>query len=379
MEYRKVIESTPDLAAWYDAKYLAMGDGWHTPATECNQHLDDLGVPFNKLLRLLDVGCGAGHFLAEATKRVTCFGSEISGIGAIKARARAPQAAIAQVSIEERDYWISTGGRFDYVVSLGSLEHIVNLDAALANIRELLGASGKFYFLCPNERWKHFDQPNERTMTDWEWMALFEKYGLHTSSIRRWNDSTAFIGSTQPLKRDIESFHPHGTKLNCGSGQRPFDRGQGWINIDIQAQWEPDICGTWDDLTHYFHDSTMDLVVAHHTLEHVWGDHATGFMKQAWQVLKPGGSLLVFVPNMQSLAQRWLMHQIDDATYFTNVYGAFMGDEADRHKWGFTWKSLTTQLQAAASWQYVKGFDWRPVAGADIARDWWILGMEAVK
>ena len=74
MRYR----TSEELAAWYDKKYTEMGDGWITPPEECNRHLDDLGVPYDKKKLLLDVGCGAGHFLAEAEKRVECRGCEIS-------------------------------------------------------------------------------------------------------------------------------------------------------------------------------------------------------------------------------------------------------------------------------------------------------------
>lgn len=191
--YRQKIETTKELAAWYDAKYTEMGDGWVTPPEECNHHLDAMGVPFDKTKRLLDVGCGAGHFLAEAVKRVSCSGSEISEVGVQLTRMRALHAAIVQVSIENWDYW-SGVIPYDFIVSIGSLEHIVDLDAALNNIQRLLAPDGKFYFYCPNELWQHFDQPNERTMTDQEWTELYVSHNLFVDWSKRWNDNTAFCG-----------------------------------------------------------------------------------------------------------------------------------------------------------------------------------------
>ena len=48
-------------------------------------------------------------------------------------------------------------------------------------------------------------------------------------------------------------------------------------------------------------------------------------------------------------------------------------------RWGFSAASLLHEVSEAAPWRQVKLFDWREIEGADIARDWWILGVEAVK
>lgn len=379
MEYRKSIETTEGLAEWYSQKYREMGDGWNTPVSECNRHLDDLGVPFDKGLRLLDIGCGAGHFLAEAEKRVECCGSEISEVGTALSRNRARYSTIANVSIENNEYW-NTASPFNFIVSMGSLEHVVDLPKALDNIRELLKPNGKFYFFCPNEKWKHFDQPNERTMEDAEWIELFNRHGLYVESTRRWNDSTAFIGNKHTDSVLFYILPPHGTKLNVGSGQRPFDTACGWINMDCNERWHPDVVGNWNDLS-MFEDGSLDLVVSHHSLEHVGCGEGDGFIREAHRVLKEGGSLLVFVPDMKALAQRWLTGELDDYQYFVNVYGAYMGDEADRHKWGYSRQGLVDYLKVkvGVSWKDVHAFNWREIPGADIAKDWWITGIEAIK
>jgi SAM-dependent methyltransferase len=197
---RKVYDNSKELGDWYDRKYLEMGDGWNTPADEVNRHLDDIGVPFDKTKWLLDVGCGAGHFLREATKRVSCVGIELSRIGIAHTTLRAPDAKLILADIGNGltlpvfdDFYPA---KFDYVVSIGSLEHIVDLPSALDNIHALLKDTGWFYFYCPNELWMHFDQPNEQTKTDDGWIQLFKEHGLHTHRYTRWNDNTAFFGAT---------------------------------------------------------------------------------------------------------------------------------------------------------------------------------------
>lgn len=165
----------------------------------------------------------------------------------------------------------------------------------------------------------------------------------------------------------------------AGSGQRPFDREHGWINLDINPKWEPDIVGDWNDLS-MFDDNSLDYVVAHHTIEHVGCGEAAPFIRESYRVLKPDGSLLIFVPDMRALCQRWLSHQMDTQLFMTNVYGAFMSDEHDRHRWGFDTASLREALQHTAAWSKVIPFDWRKIPGADIAGpDFWILATEGVK
>lgn len=166
--------------------------------------------------------------------------------------------------------------------------------------------------------------------------------------------------------------------INAGSGQRPFDEREGWVNIDIQERWNPTIVADWNSLSRFV-DSSVDFVVSHHSIEHVGCGDADGFVREAYRVLKRDGSLLVFVPDIRMLAAKWMQGQIDDYTYIVNLMGAYMGDEADRHKWHYTQQSLMETLMKGGAWRSVKRFNWRTIAGANIARDWWILGMEAVK
>jgi predicted SAM-dependent methyltransferase len=167
--------------------------------------------------------------------------------------------------------------------------------------------------------------------------------------------------------------------LNCGSGQRPFDSTKGWVNIDIQEKWNPDVVADWNDLS-MFEDGSVDLIASVHSREHVDCTGAQPFYKEAHRVLKPSGSMLIFVPDLRALAQRWLLGQITDYIYVVNLMGAYVSHPSDRHLWHVTPASLRAELMEAAPWATIKPFDGRPIEGADnFGLDWWNYGTEVIK
>lgn len=169
--------------------------------------------------------------------------------------------------------------------------------------------------------------------------------------------------------------------LNIGSGQRPFRSTQDleWVNVDSQLKWKPDLLADGAHLEDFCLDDSIDYVVLHHVLEHFGCGEGAALIREAHRVLKPGGSLFVCVPNLLELARGWINGKIDTQIYVTNLYGAYMGSEDDRHKWGFDQQSLWRFLFESATW---RGGPYLPANypdGADIARDWWILEMQVIK
>jgi SAM-dependent methyltransferase len=169
--------------------------------------------------------------------------------------------------------------------------------------------------------------------------------------------------------------------LNVGSGQRPFQSTEEvmWINIDSQERWKPTIVADGAHLSGRFPDESVHYFVLHHVLEHFGCGEGAGLVKEAYRVLRPGGSLLVFVPDLRALAKRWLEGGLTTQIYVTNLYGAYMGSEDDRHKWGFDAESLGLFLHGCCDWSMLRYQPPVIPAGADIAHDFWILEMECVK
>lgn len=166
-------------------------------------------------------------------------------------------------------------------------------------------------------------------------------------------------------------------RLNVGSGQRPF--GKTWTNVDLQPKWHPDVVADADCMPE-FADGTAELVVLHHFAEHLGVEKVQATLRECYRILAPSGSLIVVVPEMLEVTKGWLKGKINTAMFMTITYGAFMGDESDRHRWGYTELSLCEQLHQIAEWKIVKAFDWRSMEGSDFAApDWWFCGVEAIK
>ena len=168
-------------------------------------------------------------------------------------------------------------------------------------------------------------------------------------------------------------------RVNLGSGQRKFGTPEHpWLNVDCNPKWEPDLLADGADLSIIASD-TAEYVVLHHVLEHFGLGEADAMLKECYRILAPGGSLIVCVPDLKALSKAWLKCQITDYIYCVNLYGAYMDDEADRHKWGYGRDSLTETIAHAGPWNIVDLFNWREIEGANISKDWWILGIEAWK
>jgi predicted SAM-dependent methyltransferase len=210
----------------------------------------------------------------------------------------------------------------------------------------------------------------------WEEMAAMAEKQIEENDIKKIWLATPDDGTIQ-IER-AEGF----SGLNVGSGQRKFNSAVGWINVDCVSRppsQVPDVVLDGSKLLEHFGPDTQSMVVLHHVIEHFGCGEADEVLRQCFGVLKPGGSLLVFVPDLRKLAGRWLSGEIDTFTFMVNTYGAYQGEDGDRHKWGYDTEALYKYLKAIPGTGQIKLFDWREIPGADIARDWWILGMEVVK
>jgi predicted SAM-dependent methyltransferase len=91
--------------------------------------------------------------------------------------------------------------------------------------------------------------------------------------------------------------------LNIGCGDR-FNRK--WINIDINSVDESVIpCDISNGIN--FDDNYFDVVYHSHVIEHIEKNLAPGFLDECYRVLKPGGILRIAVPDLEKIAQIYLL------------------------------------------------------------------------
>ena len=180
-------------------------------------------------------------------------------------------------------------------------------------------------------------------------------------------------------------------KINLASGQRPFPKP--WINIDLIPQtdsdgkpYQLDYVTNANDLR-MFEDESVDILVAHHLVEHIAIHDHDAFITEWRRVLKPSGILAIFVPNLREINKAWLEGRIDTFIHNVNTYGAYQGHVEDLHKWGYDARELEDRM---SGWDGKnRKYEWSAVrsvnisnplyASANIAHDWWILELEFVK
>ena len=147
---------------------------------------------------LLDVGCGVGCLLQEAfAAGVHPYGLDLSHAALVKARGLVPAACL---SVGDGEHLPFREGAFDYVVSLGSIEHFIHPEAGIREIARLLKPLGRAALILPNRfylgdilrvargrdpeaQW----QIQETLLTRAEWCALLESGGLRVERVYGYN------------------------------------------------------------------------------------------------------------------------------------------------------------------------------------------------
>ena len=162
------------------------------------------------------------------------------------------------------------------------------------------------------------------------------------------NDGTTSSAFTAPIKPEILERDP--LLLNIGAMRRESD----WIAVNSQASSqfgysnEIDVVRKMHNLFG-FPNGSVSALYSSHTLEHgSFGDGELDDVLMEWKrVLRPGGLLLVSVPDLPTLATMY----VDPALSFSQhwmvtrmIYGAQV-DADDYHKIGFDETLLAYYLQ----------------------------------
>ena len=130
--------------------------------------------------------------------------------------------------------------------------------------------------------------------------------------------------------------------LHLGSGSK---RLPGLFNIDSNAQCNPDLVATIDDLS-AFEDNTVESIYACHVLEHAHRGAVQGILEEWHRALRPGGVLRVAVPDFEEI----ILLYVDQGVHLERLWGLLYGGGKstwDDHQVVFDYETLCTLLQRA--------------------------------
>lgn len=134
-------------------------------------------------------------------------------------------------------------------------------------------------------------------------------------------------------------------KLHIGAAKRT----EGWSTLDIMAGPEVDFVGDCRDLSQ-FPAGSIETIYASHVLEHV--DYMKGWtstLKEWFRALKPGGAVMISVPDLEILCRLFVHPSSGVAERYHIMRMMFGGqtNEHDFHYGGFFWEVLGARLSEA--------------------------------
>lgn len=193
----------------------------------------------------------------------------------------------------------------------------------------------------------------------------------------------------------LVAMAPRKTVLNVGCGPRTitvigtaFPAAE-WqeLRLDINPAADPDIVASMTDMP-AVPDGAVDAVWSSHNLEHLDPHEVPRALQEFLRVLRPGGQLLLAVPDLQMVARLVFEDRIDEPLYQSGagpifpldvVYGyapaIAAGNRFMAHRTGFTPRMLSKALQEAgfeaiALWRRAEAYElqvraYRPLVPAN--------------
>ena len=126
-------------------------------------------------------------------------------------------------------------------------------------------------------------------------------------------------------------------KLNLGCGRH---KKEGYINIDIKDSkgCEPDVLADCRNLP--YKKNTIDVIESYHLIEHLTKQEAIEAVQHWYNLLKPGGTLIIECPNILGICKKFVEGNVNR---FNEIYG-LQRNPYDFHKFGYTPTSLLNLL-----------------------------------
>jgi predicted SAM-dependent methyltransferase len=155
--------------------------------------------------------------------------------------------------------------------------------------------------------------------------------------------------------------------LHVGSGPRNIEnlheafRGPNWkeLRLDLDPAVQPDIVASITDLN-MLGEASVDAIWSSHNIEHLESHEVPTALAEFYRVLRPGGLLLMTLPDLQAVAKLVAEDQLEDVAYQSEagpvspidiLFGMRSQIAAGRstmaHRTGFTQRTLKGHLNKA--------------------------------
>ncbi|MDP6775759.1 MAG: methyltransferase domain-containing protein, partial [Candidatus Latescibacteria bacterium] len=364
--------------------------------------------------RVLDVGCGTGYGAKVLAGRAAeVVGLDLSSDAAGYGNRTYGAESVRRLVSDGRSIALKSG-LFDVAVCFEMIEHIVEHDTLLEELKRLLRPGGILVVSTPNKRIYDLpenDNPYHIGMLERD--EFQDLLGRHFGSVRLYgqmrpqpgddfyrmfdfremarDEDEIFVaicsertseaaretrvqgeppgeasaveehaGGPPPeppseLQRFLQSWAGP-VRLNLGCGE---DRREGYINVDAfvaTADLKMDIF----DLE--FGDESVDEILSSHMLEHLSKHEVPRALSEWCRVLRPGGCLKLNLPDLEWAAQQWLATPEKDRWGWPldTIFG-LQTHPGEYHRTGFTVARIEQLLAHAgftgirASWIWSHG------------------------
>lgn len=141
-------------------------------------------------------------------------------------------------------------------------------------------------------------------------------------------------------------------KLHIGGNQPHPD----WKILDVEARPEVDFVGNASCLQQ-FESESVDVIYASHVLEHFYyglNNELLKTLSEWYRVLRPGGSLFISVPDLNTLCWLYLnpnLMPLERHHIMRIIFGGQI-NEHDVHKVGFDFETLVLYLEEVGFQEY---------------------------
>jgi predicted SAM-dependent methyltransferase len=160
-------------------------------------------------------------------------------------------------------------------------------------------------------------------------------------------------------------------KLNLGCGTKKM---AGFVNVDLRLNPLPTECpeklftdpDVIDDVSKLekFENNTVDLIYNCHVFEHFVRNERLNVLKRWLEVLKPGGTLRMAVPNFAAVAHAY----VNKLVPFEKLWSSLNGSQRhpyDFHYHCYDFDHLKQDLESVG-FVNVRLYDWRKTEHADV-------------